>query len=641
MTGLTHGFTSMCKILFFALLVFNISYGQDSPLDRVSIYSNQEINEAALGDYLNLFNSAWDSVITGDETDFEIEYGTNNVEAKLTRKEGRAYMELTLPGRDGGEGQKLGQFMGASDVSSETLEQLGLVHKAVGSPNHFIAPEMLENLEELTRISREGANTLEGNRWGTAQLEMLDEVSYLSGKLVNHWKELAAKEREVDGQTRPLTEAEFKTQFIDRNAVYFENGFGKAELNSIDGIPFVRVLHYGSGKSFVIREGTTIENASEHFMQYIARQHIIANSNRPTPERGRDIVIMTVDEFKPVQGLEVLLDQTRYEEMNRHVPYSKMWWTEYWRAVKKFPSWSSFTFGMVCGVIQGALAYSTGMFLDTFVAPLQFDLLTTSAFTAAWGTVFGSISSMFKNWVNMGPNFARTVKNMTNGILFQYILTYIIFGGAWEQFLNPLTHMAIFAASYLSNRAKPNWYNFAILRERIGVSKGDVKIGWDPISVTWKKSNIEFQTAYMPAFITRFMERTNLGISRTIPAGTALLVMAIPFSEFLFMKYAQRVADKTNHPAAREMAERAMREWEVKKALFKDIRSHGLILKKFFAPTRAMRASARASLEEKYPTVFKQKLKKKVVPNVSAIGLRNFVIPNRNNCVSDILALAR
>ncbi len=629
---------TLLLFLFFFIFCFR-AYCGDSPLDRVTIYSNQEISEDLTKEYFNLFNAGWDQVLLGSEREFEIDYGDSKVTATVSQKEGgKTFLEIIIP-NESGEDIKLGQFLSETDISQSTLENLGLDHKVVGSPYHFVDEAKLSQLDQLSDISRQ-ANLLNmGDEWGTKQLETLDEIHYLYGKLVNRWKELAEKEHPVRNGSRVLTDTEFKEKFIDKNAVYFENGLGKAELNSIDGVPFVRILHYGTELSFVIRKGTTIENASEHFQQYIARQHIVANSNRPMPERGRDVVVLTVDDFSRTQNLDILLDSSRYETLKRQIPYSKAWWLEYWRAVKKFPTWSSFSFGLVCGAVQGGLAFSTGMFIDSFVAPLEFNLVTTSAFTAAWGTVFGSISSMFKNWVNMGPTFSRTVKNMTNGILFQYILTFLIFGG-WDAFLNPLTHGLIFTASYLSNRAKPNWYNFAILRERVGVATGDVNVGWGPISTKWKRSNIEFQLAYMPAFVTRFMERTNLGINRMIPVGQGILVAAIPFSEYLFMKYAQRVASKTGHPAAREMAERAEREWQVKKALFTDVRTHGLIFKKYFHPRKSQRQAAREALREKYPTVFKRPIKKKVGRIVTSSATRPFRVPSQGNaCLNKLIQL--
>jgi len=270
------------------------------------------------------------------------------------------------------------------------------------------------------------------------------------------------------------------------------------------------------------------------------------------------------------------INYTRFQK------FSKKWWSQYRKAIINKPTWSMLKFGIFTASLQSVIVVSSTALLNTIIdatagSPIAGDFLRSTpiplsdvaAFSFAWSVGFGVIADTFKAWVNIpGSKAKKIAKNMLNGVLFAQVLTLVInggnfasaFGGTFTEFI--LSQGKIFAGRILSNSYKPNYYNFAILNERIGKTYGKFSLG--PIKTNWNTSLVSFNMWYLPAYLTSYLERTNLLMADRIPAGTVLMALSIPFSEYTFMKYAQSVAKKTNHPEAIRMAKEAKDSWNRK-----------------------------------------------------------------------------
>ncbi len=455
--------------------------------------------------------------------------------------------------------------------------------------------------------------------WSTETLKVQSEVEMLYQAVLKKWHNLIE-------QNKHLSQQEFSDQFIDKNAIqYLDKQFGTAEVNSVNGKPIIRIVHNATELSFIIAIEGQLDFNHKHFKQYIARQHISAGSSRQDGQFGRDVFILQVPKFETSIQNE-MLDPYRYSQINRHRIFSGQWWSEYWLAIKKIPTLSEASFGVFSGSFQLMTTFTAAALLYPF--GIEMNHMSATAMTALiYGSAFGTIASMFKNWERIGPTWRRQLKNLSNSLIFTYILSYVISGGDMSS-LDPTTidglmnNARIWLTCYLSNKAKPFWYNIATLREKIGIARGNFNLG--PIKTNWKKSNVEYQVAYIPNFFSRIIERINFGLPQTNPIGMLSILLQIPFSEWVNLKVAEYYAQKTQHPEAILASEKFKREWENKKRFYNDPTIPGLLLSKYFSFNYENRNSADHRLKQKYPEKFKAPEQRRDTPIVP------FQIPQHN-----------
>lgn len=455
----------------------------------------------------------------------------------------------------------------------------------------------LKKIDELNIVTQK-------SRWDVESLIIQDEIKYLYSKLRQEWERQKHHTKQHDDEW-------FFNQHIDKNKVFYnEKGVGSAKLTAIDGKLLIRIVHERSELSFGLATKGEIDFNSAHFKQYVARQHIDSGLHREDGIFGRDFVMIQLEDLSYDPSAS-LVDRRNYETFLKYEAYSKQWWIEYWRATKKAVTLADFKFGIICGVIQGAIIFSMGHAINYATGGIAVNTLEPALFTAAWGTVFGAITPTFKNWVKRGPKVRRGIKNMANGILFQYFVTGLlnpmgIVALDPRTLLGLLENFKIFGESFISNQAKPNWYNFVNIRDSMGTNRGNFK------STSIRKSNIEHQAAYAPNFIWRYAGRSNVGIPKdsifSSLIGVGIISTAVPVSEYAALRYLRRLAHaKKPHPAAVAMYKKAQNDWDFKKLLFKDVRLDWLLLKKFyyklsFRPKQ--KEIVHALLVKKYPKHF-------------------------------------
>lgn len=455
--------------------------------------------------------------------------------------------------------------------------------------------------------------------WSTETLKIQSEVEVLYQAVLKKW-------HNTKEQNKHLNQQEFADQFIDKNAIqYLDKQFGTAEVNSLNGVPIIRIVHNASELSFIIAVEGQLDFNHKHFKQYMARQHISAGSSRQDGQFGRDVIILQIPSFESSIQNE-MLDPYRYSQINRHRIFSGQWWSEYWLAIKKIPTLSEATFGVFSGSFQLMTTFTAAAILYPF--GIEMNHLSATAMTALiYGSAFGTVASMFKNWERIGPTWRRQLKNLSNSLIFTYILSYVISGGDMSS-LDPTTidglmnNARIWLTCYLSNKAKPYWYNIATLREKIGIARGNFQLG--PIKTNWKKSNVEYQVAYIPNFFARIIERINFGLPQSNPVGMLSILLQIPFSEWVNLKVAEYYAQKTQHPEAILATDKFKKEWEMKKRFYSDPMIPKLLVTKYFSLNHSNRINADQQLKQKYPERFKAPEQRRETPIVP------FIIPKIN-----------
>lgn len=647
------GIRVLILFTFFLLLLGNEDsvlqnvYAEDGdlPLDRVTLYGNGPIPDELSKDFFDLYQDAWIRALNYSDKNFELKFKDTIVKVSVIEIDGGISIRIEFPEKINGRSiPNLFQVLGKKQISDVAKGQLGITNQLIANPGHFRRTDFDDDYNALTKsrslvsqaeLQRDSIDNIRRVQKAfldpVDQLQVLDEVRFLYGKLVNRWKELET-----------ANPNNFKEEWIDTNKVHVDSTFGRAELNSIDGQPFVRVVHKGTGIAFGIFKGLDPENPSDHFIRYVSRQHIVANSDQPKlKDRGRDFVYLSVDDFVPVDDPEDFINADRFHVMRRPTPYSKDWWLAYWNAIRKRPNKSMLTFGFLCAFSHSVLASGLAFGTQAIFGELPISPATIGMVTFAWGSAFGSMGSMFHNWVKIGPESAQRMKNALNGYLFKYVITAMATGGL-DFMLNPVNHALIYAASKISSYSKQNWKNFAILREKLGIVHGEYKLA----GFTFKKNHIDRELMYLPKFGTNFSERLLNSVS-PLPIGTPLLISSIPFSEFMLLRYARKKMEESRkftqdgkpHPDATKIYNKVRHSWEMKKRLVTDP-DIMLNLMESIDIDREIRQRARSFLAEEMPSLFGPN-RKKLKSEIESYGNRPVPFTRQGPCISELLQLIR
>lgn len=586
----------------------NLSQINEPSLSLFTVYTNEnQLTSIEVQKILHISQELWSTFIQKNNNRNIIKSTDGQHQAILKFDHAVPYLEIT----DINSGKIYFHFLNYSPMQGDFKSAY------LAEPSEVLSPT-IQNLKSLN----ESQNQLTPEnfpQWSTESLKVQSEIEILYQAVLKKWHHLIE-------QNKHLSSQQFADQFIDKNAIqYLDKQFGTAEVNSLNGIPIIRIVHNASELSFIIAVEGQLDFNHKHFKQYIARQHISAGNSRQDGQFGRDVFIIQVSSFESSIQKD-LLDPYRYAQMNRHRIFSGQWWSEYWQAIKKIPTLSEASFGVFSGSFQLMTTFTAAALLYPF--GIEMNHMSATAMTALiYGSAFGTIASMFKNWERIGPTWRRQLKNLSNSLIFTYILSYVISGGDMSS-LDPTTvdglmnNARIWLTCYLSNKAKPFWYNIATLREKIGIARGNFQMG--PIKTNWKKSNVEYQVAYIPNFFSRIIERINFGLPQTNPIGMLTVLLQIPFSEWVNLKVAEYYAQKTQHPEAILASEKYKREWENKIRFYNDPAIPGLLLSKYFSFNYENRNSADHRLKQKYPEKFKAPEQRRDTPIVP------FQIPQHN-----------
>lgn len=456
-------------------------------------------------------------------------------------------------------------------------------------------------------------------QWGDKSARVIEAVISLYHELMQVW---AAERLKSD-----LSDLDFANELIVTNKIFAVNLHGKAELNIIDDQPFVRVTHNRTEISFLIIEENTIVLDSPHFRQYLARQHIDAGSSRSDGQHGRDVVIISRSQrLKEVTNSQnpiiagknlddeaIFFEQERYQKIDRPSPFSTRWWESYAQATYKPPSLATAKFGIFCGIAQGLLGLCVAG-MKKLVDPALAMQLAPAYLSAVWGSVIGFYVSTYKNWINRGSIFSRTMKSSVNGLLFGYSLVALIHPSGIEAFsiLDPagvLLHGSIISNVVANNFAKIHWNDFVRVRELIGISRKKLAIKLTAshvIRTDISQAAAENQAIYLAPFSIRLFDLVD-SASATFSLGKLILWSSVPIVEYAVLQYTKYLVRQTEHPKASELYGQQQRAWNLKKKLLMDARLGKLLFGRMWLKLRGQTEQLldlENKLVEAYPELF-------------------------------------
>ena len=205
-------------------------------------------------------------------------------------------------------------------------------------------------------------------------------------------------------------------QAVDQNKILFEHPkLGTAEATHIDNIPIVRVVYKKNHVAYLFVSAEQVQDDSEHFEKYIARQHLLSGYSRGDGKMGRDVVVVWLERDR-VKNADLLARPRGYMER----------WKSFWKAHYKTPTFDDKAFGLTCGVLQAGLGL--GMSCAQVWANADSDFwqdvsLLPAFFNFVFGAGIGVFHRTYKNIVFSTPSRAKQImKASVPSLLYAYLI---------------------------------------------------------------------------------------------------------------------------------------------------------------------------------------------------------------------------
>lgn len=319
-------------------------------------------------------------------------------------------------------------------LESKTSAEKAEIEKALGKPEDVIKEaeaafyqqlsleELVAEAVEEGRLSEDLARDIE------SQIETLRMKSKRIAREVWELREKGVQEgkrREGD-----LERDDFETA-LNKNEIFHEGGGGLAELNWVDGIKFIRVLHPELDESIAFLKIGKHHPRSFHALKYVAAQHVSSGVSRTDGQVGRDHIQMWVSDTDGVEKV----DHIRYYPRFKRVPFNPGNWRDNFlyldadnnnieKCIKGAVN------GLGFGFLQGTLTFlmdQSQVWLGIKDAHIRWDIIF---FSAAFSTFWGYFQPNLKKFTNnpVLTNTERTLRRMvTTSLTFNsiaYMMTY-------------------------------------------------------------------------------------------------------------------------------------------------------------------------------------------------------------------------
>ncbi|MEI8346083.1 MAG: hypothetical protein WCG27_01350 [Pseudomonadota bacterium] len=410
--------------------------------------------------------------------------------------------------------------------------------------------------------------------WSDKSLDTMDEVWALYQKGLQVIRE--------KGISQNLNDPKVLQQMILHQVVFFEDASGVVELNAYNGFPFIRVVHKGTELSIaIVQEGSITQANYQAFQLWLMRQHYDAGKSRSDGQRGRDVVVIQVPNLLEALQEDLLQPEniTRYNrpQMKEDMAQATK---EYTLSLARMPNASTALFGITCGLAQVACSCGA-MGLKILFNPAAHFSWIPAALSAVYGIPIGVGISTYRNWSYRGTGITRALKIASIASSFAWILAGL---------MNPdQLHSVWFnvglALNVLGNSvAKKAFYDIARSRELANITQGqDVQFNFLGKQVTWARPSVENQTLYLIPYTLKLLYNINITLMG-VPFGNYVLYGSIPVTDYLVMRYFQKLALKDpNNKKVREMALEYEKKFKVGAGIFKNPRLRSLLLKKAYA----------------------------------------------------------
>ncbi len=376
--------------------------------------------------------------------------------------------------------------------------------------------------------------------------EPLNWKSHEAAVLPEAFQVFRETERVAAHLKETLSPEEFEIRLEKDDITANVPGLGRAELNIIDGVHFVRVVHERSKLSLLFLDESKISPKSKHLAQFIARQHLDAGDMRPNGSKpGRDTVLVWMKDGE--------VSRTQYRP--RHFPMTPGWWADQWRATVKGANKGDYMFGTFCAALQtGSSACVSG--IKTVLEPgTSFDAIPLGL-TALFAMVLGTWNSTYRNWTYRGSDFSKLLKLSSVSLLFAYSLAIMQKGSAQVfnvVFLDPVSlgiTAHIITNTVMHNLGRKAWQQLPEIRNSMRANTGNLFLPMfgKRVDTGISLASFENQMIYLVPFTLKLMGLVGLGVGITIPgigvhidSGTLMLLASVPLARWLVVKYAEKV----------------------------------------------------------------------------------------------------
>jgi hypothetical protein len=421
--------------------------------------------------------------------------------------------------------------------------------------NLFAREATPEALLEKMRISGELAEQERDELLG-----VLKRYSEDAEKVASEIWEIRTRALDYGRQKEAEMSKEEFARALDKNQLWVADTQGRAELNSIDGVKMIRVLHPALREAIRFRSSTKINPKSHHDHKYIAAQHQKAGKDSGDLQRGRDVIDCWVS-----NGVE----KERVKQV-RFYPRPHPWknYRQYREDSLLFLS-SKFSldavkWGLVMGFLQAvtlagmdALMHLTGVDNRDYRWELY---LFTWGFSTFWG-FFQPQLGKFTN----DPFFSKTEKNLrrsvTTGLTYNipaYLATYGMMAFDLTSPSGWINWAKLAINITLSNLVKDQMEKPTEVDERLRLNTGEFVVmvpsryvpgqalsdNLIPFVVSDKKRDFDRRVISLKTFTYRLADITDLRIripmiDFDLPIGKIMFWSAYPYYQWKAVKHAE------------------------------------------------------------------------------------------------------
>lgn len=459
------------------------------------------------------------------------------------------------------------------DDVDESLQRLGLPPVGQSLPanaQHMLPPDVSQAaFEEGVRIGKSPYLPEASFKTLAEAIEFAEGHRPEISTLMSHHNLALFTLLLTEGRSREesLSPEEFQLQLESGSIAVTQDGRGRAELNTVDGIKWANTRIDGSELAFVWENASRVHPRSKHSQRIIASQHLVGGKTRSDNQRGRDVIKVRYDWN---DDGDLIIESVGYYP--RHKFLSKAWIRDFALYDLTMPSMADvLVLGLPAGIWQAGV---TSAFDIAKTGQVNWKIAT---FTFLFGGVYCGVFS---------TNLRRLTNEFSRSELQRLITNIIVTSIPFAVIYKVLSHES---GSIATGIASLNPFSIEGLLLYIGLSvhfwvnnvtKGELqaivsdrthaRVNTQPM-LGVRQSNLEQTLTYnaisFPARIADLATYMRFTISRSMniqsSGGKVLLLGLFPFARWakvLHKEWLEKEKRKTN-PDFNIRAREAREKW--------------------------------------------------------------------------------